>query len=122
MNARIRQYQRRNAYLKRLGFANYREYLKSPLWKSISAKVRTTRKACLLCRGHHKLEVHHKRYTRDNLRGKSLKWLCVLCHNCHTQVSKLEKERNWTPERATTAVANKRRTRKLRLEPRESVI
>lgn len=115
MNARIRQFQRRNTYLKRLGFNTYQEYLKSPLWKSISSRVRATRKKCLICGSHERLEVHHKRYTRDNLRGKSLRWLCLLCHSCHQRVSNLEKSRNLTPERATNStLGKKRRPRRLK--------
>jgi hypothetical protein len=78
-------YEVRNETLKRMGFNSYREYLESPLWKSIRAKVLARdRCKCLKC-GQEAREVHHKSYERGVLLGWASKrrHLISLCRACH---------------------------------------
>lgn len=69
--------------IERLGFATYPEYLASPLWKGIRAKVLARDKhSCVRC--HEKaVQVHHLQYSMDTLRGDCLDFLASLCRACH---------------------------------------
>lgn len=79
-------YGSRNHTLKKLGFDTYKDYLKSNLWKKIRTKIMTrANHTCEIC--HSKAtEVHHSRYHRNDLLGKTLKFLHVLCGDCHYNV------------------------------------
>ena len=79
-------YASRNFTLKKLGFNTYKDYLKSPLWKRIRAKVLThANYTCEICRSKAN-QVHHSRYHRNDLLGKTLKFLHALCEDCHYNV------------------------------------
>ena len=78
-------YARRNRFLREMGFQNYAAYLDSPLWASIRFRIllnKKHRKLCLYC-GHTAVCVHHRKYTRANLRGLSLAHLVPVCSACH---------------------------------------
>lgn len=80
------EYAGRNAVLAQLGFRSYRDYLESALWKAI--RLRALAKAkyrCKIC-GRHATQVHHTRYTIQELRGESIKHLRPLCADCHRRV------------------------------------
>ena len=62
---------------------DYKEYLQSPQWKSLTAKKRKEAgNKCQLCNdGEVTLHVHHRTY--ENIYKESMEDLIVLCENCH---------------------------------------
>lgn len=86
MNPDPDEYAKRNATLKQLGFASYREYLESPLWAEIRARVfRLKGSECFLCGGA-ATQLHHNRYRLEELTGDNLKEIKPLCRPCHEQI------------------------------------
>lgn len=76
-------YSKRSEILKKIGFNSYSEYLESKLWKSIRVRVFLEKgKRCQFC-SKRANQVHHSKYTTDNLSGASLKYLHPICRNCH---------------------------------------
>lgn len=79
-------YQTRNNLLLDLGFINYSEYLKSPLWQSIRNRVlERDGHQCILCCGT-ATECHHKFYSKRELLGKKIKHIVSLCRICHEKI------------------------------------
>lgn len=79
-------YTERNANLKTMGFRNYKEYLRSPLWKGIRAKVFATKgKVCELCDRLADI-VHHNWYGVSDLLGGRMCNLHPLCEQCHERI------------------------------------
>jgi hypothetical protein len=77
------QYSQRNKKLQAMGYANYREYLASDLWRSIRSRIMTRDKGrCRICKAV-AVDVHHLRYTWRVLNGQSDKHLLALCRSCH---------------------------------------
>jgi hypothetical protein len=70
-----------NAY----GYQDYKQYLQSPLWKSIRDKVLSSHRFCACGCGLIADTVHHRTYSEENLLGKSLRGLIALNHECHYQ-------------------------------------
>jgi 5-methylcytosine-specific restriction endonuclease McrA len=64
-----------------LGFGDYREYLASPHWIEMQARVREERRCCEACTATNGLQVHHKTYKR--LGRERLRDLTLLCGECH---------------------------------------
>ena len=63
---------------------DYRDYLKTPYWKLVSALVK--RKAnykCQLCGSEYDLNVHHRSYKHRGEEIFYLEDLIVLCYDCH---------------------------------------
>lgn len=82
----MNRYQQRDAVLKEMGFASYREYLASALWRRIRARLL---KACPVCPcGKTAEQVHHRTYKRRYLegRGKIHKYLVPICRECHESI------------------------------------
>lgn len=75
-------YKARNEVLRSLGFASYADYLRSPLWASIRQRVLESSRWCFVC-GDLATQVHHQRYCRKDLTGKSLKKLVPVCATHH---------------------------------------
>lgn len=72
--------------LKRLGFAEYREYLGSRRWKETRAAFLAVHPECFVCGTRERVEPHHRTYKRigrerwrDYYRGD----LVALCRRCH---------------------------------------
>lgn len=88
-------FRRRDKLIKKLGFKDYKEYLKSDIWKRIRTEVLTKRKfKCFYCK-EKATEVHHLRYTRPVLMGEGnyyLGGLVALCRNCHQNISDFAKK------------------------------
>lgn len=68
---------------RRLGFLGYDDYLNSPKWARIRARVmdRDGHK-CRKCGGPAEV-VHHTAYSKTVLKGKQDWRLVSLCHSCH---------------------------------------
>lgn len=79
-------WRKRDRRLMKLGFASYRDYLHSPLWKAIrSAKLELTPK-CELCEASRATQVHHLRYSLRCLKGIDPLPLVSACPTCHEKV------------------------------------
>jgi hypothetical protein len=72
----------RQGYLRDLGFGAYLDYLESDLWRSIRERVFAESRECFAC-GRYATQVHHERYTPENLSGRSLAGLWRVCGSCH---------------------------------------
>lgn len=65
------------------GFASYKSYLKSELWKQIRKNVfELFGDECHFC-GSKATQVHHERYDKDTMRGKEIRYLYPVCADCH---------------------------------------
>lgn len=76
-------YKDRLVYLKELGFIGYADYLKSDLWKQIRSEAMKLSVNCRCCNASTATEVHHMRYTLENLKSFVLGDLVPVCRNCH---------------------------------------
>ena len=90
----------RNSVIDELGYSDYSDYLDSDLWKNIRRRVFAKSDRCHC--GERGSQVHHSRYTHDNLAGDSLSYLHAICRQCHM------KEHGLTPRQPKP----KRKTRK----------
>lgn len=110
LNAKGGDYTSRNANLKRLGFACYRDYLASELWREVRKKVYAAKgRACYLC-GQPATELHHNRYHKNDLVGKKLKFINPICRGCHQGIEFQEGEKA-TLKQAAKAFRKTRRKR-----------
>jgi hypothetical protein len=79
--------------LRRLGFRDYRDYLKSPTWQSVKDSYWASNRpqACIYCEAL-QVQIHHLTYERvggDEL----LTDLVAMCASCHHLVHLLERRR-----------------------------
>jgi hypothetical protein len=82
----MNEYQQRDGVLSEMGFPSYREYLRSPLWKSIWRKVlNRDGNRCHVC-GKWAIQVHHLSYERNVLLGDDLSQLRSICRGCHKRI------------------------------------
>ena len=73
----------RATILQSLGFATYKAYLRSPLWKAIRRLVYARKGSrCVLC-GQRAQQIHHRWYDRQTLVGAAITWLEPVCLKCH---------------------------------------
>ncbi len=80
-------YATRNRALSILGLSSYREYLASPRWATIRARVYSrSRGVCEVCRTARASQVHHRSYSTRVLLGHSIKPLVAVCRSCHEKV------------------------------------
>jgi hypothetical protein len=69
---------------------NYKEYLKTEYWQTLSKELKEKKGKCQICSSQEKLEVHHNNYkylfleTEDDL--------TVLCRKCHSKFHDKEEE------------------------------
>lgn len=81
-----RNYIGRNKWLELLGFANYKAYLQSSLWRQIRDRVFAAKgRICCLC-GERASQVHHNRYHANDLTGRRIKYLKPICDACHESI------------------------------------
>lgn len=82
---RPQDYDRRNRFLKIIGFNSYKHYLKSEMWKTIRGMVlKLDDGRCVVC-GKPATNVHHNSYEMDVLIGKDLRQLMSLCRYHHKE-------------------------------------
>jgi hypothetical protein len=79
---------KRDKLLWRMGFASYRDYLRSPLWKAIRWAVLDGTPTCEICGESKAQQVHHIRYTEAALKGtpRGRKSLVAICAGCHHKI------------------------------------
>lgn len=76
-------YSGRNMVLRKAGFQSYRDYLASSIWSSIRSRVlERDRGQCKLCKTK-ACAIHHRFYSRSNLKGSNLSGLVSVCPTCH---------------------------------------
>jgi hypothetical protein len=99
-----REYKQRGRLIRQLGLGQtYAEYLASPRWQGIRARVmQRDAGLCQVC-GKAATQVHHQRYRRDNLLGLSLAHLIAICGDCHRIVEFSEQKRKRAPSEAEKA-------------------
>jgi hypothetical protein len=73
----------RDASLKALGFRSYADYLRSPMWRQISANVLAKARYRCKCCGERATQVHHKSYDVTTMRGANRGNLIPMCGACH---------------------------------------
>ncbi len=78
-------YKQRDEVLFRLGFASYRDYLKSELWKLIREAKLAVDPKCEICNSVAG-QVHHIAYNRQVLQGKNRRKLVSVCEECHCKI------------------------------------
>lgn len=81
-NRRTAAYQERARSLRALGFANYKDYLRSEMWAQIRSAVLNDA-ACAGGCGKPPTQVHHGRYRQKDLDGSSFANLYPVCGGCH---------------------------------------
>ena len=102
-------YHQRKQRLWRMGFIDYRAYLKSELWKSIRERLLSERPDCEVC-GHPTACGHHLSYSLRTLGGDSLTQLASLCESCHKRIEFREdgRKRSFSQAHATAKKLLKR--------------
>ena len=85
---RINSFNKRNSIVKKMGFIDYNDYLKSSLWKEIRTNIVLNKEKCLFCLSNSELNVHHLFYSKENLTGKTKRGLILICQTCHEKISK----------------------------------
>jgi len=79
----LSSYRERDQIVRELGFASYREYLDSDLWRTIRCRVyRNKGGFCRICKAP-ATEIHHNTYTRRVMGGADIGPLHPLCRSCH---------------------------------------
>ncbi len=77
-------YLKRDQTLRDMGYGSYAEYLASPLWRQIRAKVLGRAKGkCHICKTAPPTQVHHRSYHAYVLSGMALGRLNAVCRPCH---------------------------------------
>lgn len=79
----MEEYAIRNELLREMGYQSYKEYLQTALWQSIRARVLCENQTCQMCNKETSTIVHHLKYDKATLSGKSIKRLRALCEICH---------------------------------------
>ncbi len=70
---------------KKRQFTSYKDYINSPEWKELKAKVIKLRGCqCEICGNTQNLQLHHKTYVR--LYNELLEDLQLVCGGCHTNI------------------------------------
>ena len=80
------QYRLRNEMVRRLGFSDYSHYLQSPLWEAISRRCLERDKFCCYVCGGTANEVHHAKYTWENLQRFIPGEVFSVCRRCHHRI------------------------------------
>lgn len=98
-------YAERNEILLELGFRDYKQYLRSALWKGIRKRVLERDNGicygCFRLEHHTVVQVHHGKYTISNLTGQSLEHLFTICGRCHKWIEVTKNGYKRTPDAAT---------------------
>lgn len=103
----MEEYADRNALLEDFGFKNYQAYLHGGLWKSIRRNKLAADPECYGC-GREANQVHHGKYTLENLSGLSDEHLYSLCGRCHKWI---EITKDWVKRSPTAATEELERVR-----------
>jgi len=119
----VNEYHERNKNLAKLGFLNYREYLRSNLWRSLRKDAfRIFGKKCIRCRGKAN-QIHHRSYTYEALQGLWPKHLVPVCARCHKFAEYRDDGSKRSPGEANSLLSNnhkkkhkKNKNRKIKID------
>lgn len=65
---------------------DYRDYLKTPLWRKIRRRVlKRDERVCKCCAGN-ATQVHHRSYAPEVMRGENDDELACVCEGCHNYI------------------------------------
>ena len=106
------EYADRNLILLELGFPDYKTYLRSSLWRNIRSSKLQQDPGCFACAretGDVVMQVHHGKYTHENLRGESLEHLYSICTGCHKKIEITRSGFKRSPSEATRELHRLRR-------------
>ena len=80
----MNRYKQRDDVLLQMGYSSYGDYLQSPLWARIRARVMQGCRGLCIC-GKPATEIHHRTYKRRYMegRGKVTTFLTAICRECH---------------------------------------
>lgn len=79
-------YAPRNQVLKEIGYESYDAYCKSGMWNDIRQRVFDEKGERCVCCGRRAVQVHHRRYNKEDLLGETLEYLEPLCKHCHEKI------------------------------------
>lgn len=80
-------YRERKLNLEAIGFASYKDYLKSDLWAEIRKRVYKAKKMrCSVCKKKSGKQLHHCSYAIPVLKGEDIGPLWPICRTCHKRV------------------------------------
>lgn len=79
-------YQKRDEVLFRMGFASYRDYLRSPLWRAIRDAKLAVDPKCEICGASKSQQVHHIAYSFKVMKGNNQRALVSTCQECHCKI------------------------------------
>lgn len=96
----MEEYAERNDLLEDLGFKNYPAYLRSKLWKAIRKDKLDKEPDCFSC-AKPANQVHHGKYTLENLTGLTGDDLYSICGRCHKWIEISKSGYKRSPENAT---------------------
>lgn len=78
----------------------YEEYIRSPLWRTLPARIEAMQRDGMRCRGCNTaedLEVHHRRYPAV-LGTENVDDLTTLCRQCHEAITTVIRQRRFVKE------------------------
>ena len=101
-------YAERNELLLCLGYRNYRQYLRSDVWKRIRSEQLEKESNCYGCFCPAEA-VHHGRYTEENLTGQTGKDLYSICTRCHEKCEVTQSGYKRNPIDATRTLSRMRK-------------
>jgi 5-methylcytosine-specific restriction endonuclease McrA len=79
-------YARRDILLLKMGFASYREYLASRMWRKIREAVLEQFPMCQCCDSSFSTAVHHVSYDFKTMKGRRRENLVAICDGCHLKI------------------------------------
>jgi hypothetical protein len=71
---------------KKFGFKSYSDYLKSHIFKKIKEEVFNIHSKTCICCKKEATQIHHMKYTDENILGKNYKYLVPICGKCHYKI------------------------------------
>ena len=101
-------YKFRDQILKELGYTSYAQYLRSDLWKRIRSFVLSLFRGRCCCCGKRASQVHHQRYTKENLSGESYYGMVAICGFCHTK-GEFKDNKKRTNQQARQSIGSRHR-------------
>jgi hypothetical protein len=81
----IADYVERDRVLTEMGYSSYKEYLAGKVWSEIRIRQIKKQSWCTGC-GRKACQVHHLRYDKATLSGKSSRFIVSICDKCHRQI------------------------------------
>lgn len=96
----VSEYQQRNSLLLELGYKSYSQYLRSDKWAEIRGLKLQRDPECFGCRKPAR-QVHHGKYTKENLLGDTARDLYSVCKRCHMKIEFTPEGYKRSPKDAT---------------------